>query len=92
MIAEAPDVPGTMTVGGDRAEALERMRGELLLLLSVRMQERGVTQVDLARGLGCDDRQVRRLLDLEHRSRLDQMEAALHVLEQRLSPDIQNAA
>jgi len=31
-------------------------------------QERGATQVELARRLGCDDRQVRRLLDLERRS------------------------
>ena len=126
-IAEVPDVPGTMTVGGDRTEALERVRGALVLMLSAMMedrepiprpskpkrgqrvvalpplvaakisiyqamQERSITQVEFARRLGCDDRQVRRLLDLGHQSRLDQLEEALHVLGKRLILDIENAA
>ncbi len=126
-IAEVPDVPGTMTVGGDRREALERLRGALVLMLSARMedrepipgpskpkrgqsvvalpplvaakisiyqgmQERGITQAELARRLGRDDRQVRRLLDLGHHSRLDQIEEALRVLGKRLILDIKNAA
>ena len=126
-IAEVPDVPGTMTVGGDRTEALERVQGALVLMLSAMMedrepiplpskpkrgqrvvalpplvaakisiyqamQERSITQVEFARRLGCDDRQVRRLLDLGHQSRLDQLEEALHVLGKRLILDIENAA
>lgn len=126
-IAEVPDVPGAMTVGGDRTEALERVQGALVLMLSAMMEDRepiprpskpkrgqsvvalpplvaakisiyqvmqqhGITQAELARRLGCDDRQVRRLLDLGHHSRLDQIEEALHVLGKRLILDIENAA
>jgi len=31
VMALAPDVPGTMTVGGDRSEAWERVHGALLV-------------------------------------------------------------
>ena len=34
VIAMAPDVPGVMTVGGNRAEALERVEGALIVVLS----------------------------------------------------------
>jgi hypothetical protein len=35
---------------------------------------------------------VRRLLDLDHRSRLDQLEAALGVIGKRLVLDVRDAA
>ncbi|MEI6414467.1 MAG: hypothetical protein WCP34_09435 [Pseudomonadota bacterium] len=47
------------------------------------MREQGVTQTALADRLGIDGRQVRRILDLDHESRLSQMEAALAVLGMR---------
>lgn len=40
-------------------------------------RDAGLTQAALAERLGCDPRQVRRLLDLDQRSRLDQLKAAL---------------
>jgi hypothetical protein len=46
----------------------------------------------LAEGLGCDPRQPRRLLDLDHRSRLDQLEAALTALGKRLVLEVRDAA
>lgn len=39
VIALAPDVPGTMTVGADRQEALERVHGALVAMLSARMED-----------------------------------------------------
>jgi antitoxin HicB len=39
IIARVPDVPGTMTVGGNRAEALERVRGAIIVMLAARMQD-----------------------------------------------------
>lgn len=56
------------------------------------MREAGLTQAALAGRLGCDPRQVRRLLDLDHRSRLDQLEAALAALGKRLILEVQDAA
>jgi antitoxin HicB len=56
------------------------------------MRAAGLTQAALAERLGCDPRQVRRLLDLDHRSRLDQLEAALAALGKRLVLEVQDAA
>jgi antitoxin HicB len=56
------------------------------------MREAGLAQAALAERLGCDPRQVRRLLDLDHRSRLDQLEAALQALGKRLVLDVEDAA
>ena len=40
MMATVPDVPGTMTVGADREEALERVQGALVAMLAARMEDR----------------------------------------------------
>jgi antitoxin HicB len=56
------------------------------------MHDAGITQAALAERLGCDPRQVRRLLDLDHHSLLDQLEAALSALGKRLIIEIQDAA
>jgi antitoxin HicB len=56
------------------------------------MRAAGLTQAALAERLGCDPRQVRRLLDLDHRSRLDQLEAALAALGKRLVLEVRDAA
>jgi len=42
--------------------------------------------------LGCDPRQVRRLLNLDHRSRLDQLEKALKALGLQLILEVRQAA
>jgi antitoxin HicB len=67
-------------------------RVALKLAIYQAMRDQGVSQSDLARRLECDPRQVRRLLDLDHESRLDFMEAALKALGKRLVVDVQNAA
>lgn len=53
------------------------------------MRDQGVTQSDLADRLHCDARQIRRLLDLDHHSRMDFIDDALHVLGKQLIVDIQ---
>lgn len=55
------------------------------------MREQGVTQAQLAAKLRCDARQIRRLLDLDHQSRLDLINDALHILGKKLVIDIQAA-
>ena len=39
-IALVPDVPGTMTVGANRDEALDRVQGALVAMLRARMDDR----------------------------------------------------
>ena len=48
------------------------------------MREQGIGKAELARRLGWHMPQVDRLLDLRHRSRLDQMDAALAAIGRRL--------
>ena len=127
IIAEVVDVPGAITVGKNRAAALDQAQDALVAMLNGYMAEKklipapsrpkrgqptvtlppmvaaklaiyqamqvgNITQLELAARLGCDGRQVRRLLDLDHNSRLDQLEAALRALGKRLVVDVQNAA
>jgi antitoxin HicB len=52
----------------------------------------GVTKAELARRLGWHAPQVDRLFDLRHRSKIEQIEQALHALGKRLVVGIRNAA
>jgi len=54
------------------------------LALYQAMRAEGVTRTDLARRLGVQENAVRRLLDLDHRSHLDQVDRALAALGRRL--------
>ena len=56
------------------------------------MRDQEVTQKQLASRLGCDARQVRRILDLDHNSTLDLLSRALEALGKKMVVDIQNAA
>jgi antitoxin HicB len=52
--------------------------------LYVAFRQTQLTQVDLAARLHCDEKEVRRLLDPRHASKLSRMEAALALLGQHL--------
>jgi DNA-binding Xre family transcriptional regulator len=56
------------------------------------MLERDVSNADLAKGLGLSEATVQRLLDLDHRSGLGQIEAALTKLGKRLEIRVSDAA
>ncbi len=56
------------------------------------MREAGVSQAALAERLGCDPRQVRRLLDPLNASRQDHIDAALKALGKRLVVSVSDAA
>ncbi len=76
---------------GQRAVTLPPMAAAKLAIYQA-MRDQGVTQVALARRIGCDPKDVRRLLDLMHRSRLDRLEAALAALGKRLVVEVRDAA
>lgn len=63
----------------------------LKVVLYQAMQDRGVHKADLARLLGAGQKQVDRLLDLNHHSRLDQIAAALAVLGKRVTVQVEDA-
>ncbi len=121
-----PDVPGAITCGDTRAEALERGQDALISMLSVYIEEnrpvprpppaRGrplvpvaaldaaklalhdamlaahMSNVELGRRLGLDEKQVRRLRDPLHQSHIGKVEAALRILGKRLEVEVKEAA
>ncbi len=56
------------------------------------MRSSGIRKAELARRLGCHMRQVDRLLDLHHASRLDQLESAFAALNKRIVIEVRDAA
>jgi antitoxin HicB len=54
------------------------------------MRQAGVRKSELARRMGLQKSQIDRLLDLRHRSRLDQIEAALAKLHKRLVVSVED--
>jgi len=60
--------------------------------LYLTMRDQGVRKAELARRLGWQKSQVDRLLDLNHSSRLEQIEQALRVLGKQLVVQVQDAA
>ena len=56
------------------------------------MREEKVSQVELARRLGVDPRQIRRMLDLTHRGRFEDIEAGLGALGLRPVFTVERAA
>jgi len=59
--------------------------------LYLALRESGTTKVELAKRLRCDEKEVRRLLDPRHPSKLARIEAALEALGRRLVVGVQAA-
>ena len=62
------------------------------LALHSAMREKEVTDTDLAAQLGVTEAVVRRLLDLDHRSHIGQVEKALALLGKRLVVEVRDIA
>ncbi len=60
--------------------------------LYLALQEARVTKADLAKRLDCDEKEVRRLLDPRHPSKLPRLEAALAAMGRRLIVGFQATA
>jgi len=56
------------------------------------MRMSGIRKADLARRMGIHKQQVERLLDLDHTSRIEQLELAFRAIGKRLITDIRDAA
>ncbi len=106
-LAQAADallgtVATRMTLREDIPRPSRLKRGQLLVPLPTLaaakvalyqiMRGNGVSMAELARRVGCDFRQVSRLLDINHGSRLDQLDAAFAALGKRLVVEVRDAA
>ncbi len=59
--------------------------------LYLAIRQAGMTQVELAARLHCDEKEVRRLLDPRHASKMSRLESALAALGQQLVVSVQTA-
>lgn len=90
-IDEREDVPMPSPVADRPCVILPALTAAKVLLYRA-MRDAGLRKADFARQLGWHGPQIDRLLDLDHASRLDQIEAALAVLGKRLTVDLADAA
>ena len=77
------DIPSPSPARGRKLVALPALAAAKIALYRA-MRERGVSNAALARKLGTVEGSVRRLVDLDHRSHIGQVETALHALGRRL--------
>jgi antitoxin HicB len=59
--------------------------------LYLAMREAGISNLELARRLGCDEKEVRRMLDPRHATKLPRIQAALEILGKRLVLSMEEA-
>jgi antitoxin HicB len=67
-----------------------RMSAKAALYIAVR--ETGISKSELARRLGVDEKEIRRMLSPRHQTKLPRIERALSVLGYQLSVSLQKAA
>lgn len=95
LIADGLDVPRPRPGARRRPEiALARLAAlsSLKIELYWAVREAGITRAELARRLGWNRESVERLLRLDHRSRLEQIEAAFAALGRTVNVSVGEAA
>ena len=95
-------VAGRISDGRDIPDASRPRRGERMVpvpaqtaakvALYLAMKEAHLTNVQLARKLGCDEKEVRRMLDPRHATRLRRIKEALDAFGKRLVVGVEEAA
>jgi antitoxin HicB len=89
-IDDGRDVP--LDPGTDGERVTLPILTALKVMLYRELRSAGITRAELARRLGWQQESVDRLFRLDHRSRLDQMEAAFRALGQVLDVEVRRAA
>lgn len=84
-------VPAPATARGRPVVALGALEASKLALHDI-MLSVGISNVELARRMGTDEKAIRRLRDPLHRSHIGQVETALTMLGHRLSVETRAAA
>ncbi len=86
------DIPPPSRAGKQGRFVILPLLTEAKVRLYQEMRSAGIRKAELARRLRCHMRQVDRLLDIHHTSRLDQIESAFAALNKRLVIDVRTAA
>jgi antitoxin HicB len=81
------EIPGPSAAHGRPVAALPPLVAAKLALYEA-MRAQRITRTELARRLGLQENGVRRLLDLDHRSHIDQVDRALAALGKRLEVQV----
>lgn len=77
-IARHEDIPSPSPVRGRRQRlVVVPQQTAVKAALYLAMREAGLSNVRLARRLGCDEKEIRRMLDPRHATRMERMRAAL---------------
>jgi antitoxin HicB len=95
-------IANRIVMGASIPEPSPMEKGQYAVSLSAQMaakaalytalKESGISKVELANRLNCDEKEVRRLLDPRHPSKLPRIESALSALGKRLIIEVQEAA
>jgi antitoxin HicB len=95
-------IAGRIADGREIPKASRAARNERLIpvpapmaakaVLYFAMKEAAIANVELARKLGCDEKEVRRMLDPRHPTKLPRIQEALDVLGKRLVVSVEEAA
>lgn len=91
LISEGGTFPTPSHANGSAVVGLSAISAAKVCLYMA-MQKSDVSKAELSRRLGWHPPQVQRLLDLRHKSRMDQIEQALAAVGKRLVVSIQDAA
>ena len=91
LVKDREDIPPPSTPNGRPTIRLP-LQAELKVRLYQTMRRQGVSQLELAGRLGKSQKEAWRLLDLNHASRLDQLEAAFAALGHRVDVEIRQVA
>jgi antitoxin HicB len=83
------DVPGS-AFDGELVALPEDIGPKLILYLA--MREAGISKVELARRIGCDEKQIRRLLDPAYATNIKTIGEALRAMGKRLNLGFDKAA
>lgn len=88
------DVPSPSRLRGKNliAIGLPSVVSSAKVELYTALRSSGIRKAELARRMGIHKQQVERLLDINHSSRIEQLESAFAALQMRMVVDVQNAA
>ena len=91
-IADGREIPKASRLA--RGERLIPVRAQMAAkaALYLAMRAAGITNVQLARKLGCDEKEVRRMLDPRHATKLPRIKDTLDVFGKRLVVSVEEAA
>ena len=91
MMADGEEIPAPSQEGGRATIAIPAMSAAKIALYQA-MRQAHVSKPELARRLGWQVPQIGRVLDLNHASKLEQVEAALQALGKQIEIQVLDAA